>query len=119
MKGTRKIPFADLHRLPGDRPDLETILEHGEIITAIEVPVIGVMKGSHYLKARDRQAVAGEGRRRRAQRQGIFRIAGARGRTRGVPGCQAALEDSAYKLSVGADVVAGALMTAHERARKG
>src|SRR3954471_13691692 len=31
----RAIPVADFHRLPGDRPDIETVLEHGELITAV------------------------------------------------------------------------------------
>ncbi len=35
--GSREIPFADFHRLPGDAPNRETQLSHGEIITSIEV----------------------------------------------------------------------------------
>ena len=32
--GARSIPIADFHRLPGDTPQLETVLEPGELITA-------------------------------------------------------------------------------------
>src|SRR5947207_3109990 len=32
-KGERSIPFADFHRLPGDHPEIETALEHDELIT--------------------------------------------------------------------------------------
>src|ERR1700744_2712814 len=35
--GTRKIPIADFHRLPGDTPDIETVLTAGELITAVTV----------------------------------------------------------------------------------
>ncbi len=34
--GTRTIPFADLHVLPGDTPEIETMLEPGEIVTRID-----------------------------------------------------------------------------------
>lgn len=56
--GVRRIPFAALHRLPGDTPETETTLKRDEIITMIEVPVVPSMKGSHYLKARDRESHA-------------------------------------------------------------
>jgi len=36
--GTRTLPLINLHRLPGERPDLETFLEPGELITGIELP---------------------------------------------------------------------------------
>jgi xanthine dehydrogenase YagS FAD-binding subunit len=54
--GPRAIRFADLHRLPGDAPQLETILEPGELITAITVPSGPWTARSHYLKIRDRQS---------------------------------------------------------------
>lgn len=53
-KGERGVPFADFHRLPGDTPNRETALEHGELITAIDVPTAAWAKKSHYLKVRDR-----------------------------------------------------------------
>src|SRR5205807_7307049 len=36
--GDRAIPLGDLHRLPGDQPERDTVLEHGELITAIDIP---------------------------------------------------------------------------------
>ncbi|HEY0354446.1 MAG TPA: FAD binding domain-containing protein, partial [Enterovirga sp.] len=36
--GERAIPVAEFHRLPGDRPEQDTNLAHGEIITAVELP---------------------------------------------------------------------------------
>jgi len=35
---TRSIPIADFHRLPGDTPHIETMLEPGELITAVTLP---------------------------------------------------------------------------------
>jgi xanthine dehydrogenase YagS FAD-binding subunit len=51
---TRMLPLSELHRLPGDTPHLETVLEPGEILTAIAVPSSPVARRSHYLKVRDR-----------------------------------------------------------------
>jgi xanthine dehydrogenase YagS FAD-binding subunit len=55
--GTRTIPIADLHRLPGTTPHIETALEKGELITAVTLPrPIG---GVHiYHKVRDRASYA-------------------------------------------------------------
>lgn len=52
--GQRTIPLADLHRLPGDTPHIETVLEPGEVIAAITVPASPAARRSHYLKVRDR-----------------------------------------------------------------
>lgn len=52
--GTRKIAIGDLHRLPGDTPHIETNLQPGEMIAALEVPASAVARRSHYLKVRDR-----------------------------------------------------------------
>ena len=52
--GQRAVPLADLHRLPGDTPHLETVLEPGEVITAITVPALPAARRSHYLKVRGR-----------------------------------------------------------------
>src|SRR4051812_43009371 len=38
--GRRTIPLTEFYRLPGDRPDLENVLAHGELITAIEIPLL-------------------------------------------------------------------------------
>ena len=51
---TRNIPFGDFHLLPGDTPDRETVLEHGEMITHVELPDLPFARRSHYLKVRDR-----------------------------------------------------------------
>lgn len=53
-KGERAVPFADFHLLPGDTPDRETVLDHGELITAVELPAAPWAARSHYLKVRDR-----------------------------------------------------------------
>jgi xanthine dehydrogenase YagS FAD-binding subunit len=50
----RRIAVAELHRMPGDAPHIETTLAPGEIITAIHVPPNGCAHNSHYLKLRDR-----------------------------------------------------------------
>ena len=54
----RTIPFADFHRLPGDTPEKDTNLTHGELITAIELPKNKFAEKSYYLKVRDRASYA-------------------------------------------------------------
>jgi xanthine dehydrogenase YagS FAD-binding subunit len=54
----RTIPIADFHRLPGDTPQKDTNLQHGELIVAIELPKSGFAKNSYYLKVRDRASYA-------------------------------------------------------------
>lgn len=54
----RMIPFADFHRLPGDTPEKDTNLNHGELITAIELPQNNFADHSYYLKVRDRASYA-------------------------------------------------------------
>lgn len=54
----RAIPFADFHRLPGDAPEKDTNLAHGELITAIELPKNNFADHSYYLKVRDRASYA-------------------------------------------------------------
>src|SRR6201986_4803327 len=55
--GTRKIPIADFHRLPGDTPQIETALAPGELITAVTLPK--PVGGTHiYRKVRDRASYA-------------------------------------------------------------
>ena len=56
--GARTIPFASLHRLPGDRPEFDTVLEPGELITAIELPPLPFAANSTYRKVRDRASYA-------------------------------------------------------------
>lgn len=147
--GSRRILFADLHRLPGNRPDVETTLQRGEIVTLIEVPVVPAMKGSHYLKARERESyafatvsaavgMALDGDRMTDARIAlggvaakpwrasaaeavlkgqVFSEALAREAGRAAFADAKPLKDSAYKIALGADVVAGALLTAHQRAK--
>jgi xanthine dehydrogenase YagS FAD-binding subunit len=56
----RLIPVMDFHRLPGDTPQRDNNLEHGDLILAIELPVAAAefAKHSHYLKVRDRSSYA-------------------------------------------------------------
>lgn len=56
--GKRRLKFAELHRLPGDTPEIETNIRADEIITAVTIPVAPWMARSTYLKIRDRQSYA-------------------------------------------------------------
>lgn len=56
--GMRTMPIEALHRLPGDRPDLETTLAPGEIIARIRVPATPLGRSSTYHKIRDRESYA-------------------------------------------------------------
>lgn len=56
--GARTLPFVDLHRLPGDHPEIDTVLKPGELITAIELPPMSLAANSTYRKARDRASYA-------------------------------------------------------------
>jgi xanthine dehydrogenase YagS FAD-binding subunit len=54
---TRSISIAEFHRLPGDRPDVDTVLEPGELITAVVLPK--PLGGKQiYHKVRDRASYA-------------------------------------------------------------
>jgi xanthine dehydrogenase YagS FAD-binding subunit len=55
---TRAIPFAQFHRLPGDTPEVDTTLAHGELIESIDIPKSGLAAKSYYLKVRDRASYA-------------------------------------------------------------
>jgi len=57
-RGERTLLLTDLHRLPEDRPDLETMLEPGELITAVEIPALPFSARSTYRKVRDRASYA-------------------------------------------------------------
>jgi xanthine dehydrogenase YagS FAD-binding subunit len=54
---TRGIPIADFHKLPGDTPHIETVLEPGELITAVTLPK-PVGGKQVYRKVRDRSSYA-------------------------------------------------------------
>jgi xanthine dehydrogenase YagS FAD-binding subunit len=56
--GARTLKLTELHRLPGGRPDLETTLEPGELITAVELPPLPWAARSSYRKVRDRASYA-------------------------------------------------------------
>ncbi|MGY1744293.1 FAD binding domain-containing protein [Blastococcus sp. SYSU D00695] len=56
--GARTVPFAELHRLPGDDPSRDTVLEHGELVTAIDLPPLPAGARSTYRKVRDRASYA-------------------------------------------------------------
>lgn len=57
-QGERAVPLTDLHRLPEGHPEIETILEPGELITAIELPSLPWATRSTYRKVRDRSSYA-------------------------------------------------------------
>jgi len=55
LHGERTVALEAFHRVPGDTPHVETVLQPGEIVTAIEVPASGALsRHAHYLKVRDR-----------------------------------------------------------------
>ena len=54
----RSLKLTELHRLPGDHPELETELAQGELITAVELPVLPTAARSTYRKVRDRASYA-------------------------------------------------------------
>ncbi len=56
--GARTIDMVDLHRLPGESPDIETTLRAGELIVAIELPPLPFAARSDYRKVRDRASYA-------------------------------------------------------------
>jgi xanthine dehydrogenase YagS FAD-binding subunit len=56
--GERTIPLVAFHRLPGDEPQRDTALEHGELITAVDLPPLAFAARSRYRKVRDRASYA-------------------------------------------------------------
>jgi xanthine dehydrogenase YagS FAD-binding subunit len=56
--GERAIPLAEFHRLPGEEPQRDTVLEHGELITAVDLPPLPFATRSRYRKVRDRASYA-------------------------------------------------------------
>ena len=56
--GERTIPLTSFHRLPGEEPQRDTMLEHGELITAVDLPPLTFATHSHYRKVRDRASYA-------------------------------------------------------------
>ena len=58
LHGERRIPIEELHRLPGDEPQRDTTLEHGELITAVDLPPLEFLSNSKYRKVRERASYA-------------------------------------------------------------
>jgi len=58
VNGERTIDFADFHRLPGNTPHMDNNLEHGDLITSIDLPADHFKTNVAYLKLRDRQSYA-------------------------------------------------------------
>jgi xanthine dehydrogenase YagS FAD-binding subunit len=54
LAGLRIVPMPGLHRLPGGEPDRDTVLEPGDLITAVEVPALPYGARSRYRKVRER-----------------------------------------------------------------
>ncbi len=57
-RGERTIPLVNFYCLPGDEPQRDTVLEHGELITAVDLPPLPFATRSHYRKVRDRASYA-------------------------------------------------------------
>lgn len=56
--GERRIPINRFYRLPGDRPDRDTVLDRGDLVTAVEIPAPRQGARSDYRKVRDRASFA-------------------------------------------------------------
>jgi len=54
--GARPVPLTEFHRLPGDEPQRDTVLERGDLVTAVEVPALSAR--SAYRKVRERASFA-------------------------------------------------------------
>ena len=54
----RTIPIGDFHRLPGETPEKDNNLQHGELIVAIDLPKSNFANNYYYLKVRDRASYA-------------------------------------------------------------
>jgi len=133
---TRSTPIAEFHRLPGDRPDIETALEPGELITAVTLPA--PVGGVHvYRKVRERASyafanvtvalVAEEGQIVRLAFGGLalkpWRVEAAEGGADAELAAEIALsgatptEDNAYKLPLARRTLAATLAQVAETAR--
>ncbi len=58
VDGQRRVPLVDFHRLPGTDPQHDTVLAHGELITAVDLPATAFASRSGYRKVRDRASYA-------------------------------------------------------------
>lgn len=57
-QGERRIPVGNLHRLPDGAAERDTVLEHGDLIVAVELPDLPMAANSTYYKVRDRASYA-------------------------------------------------------------
>lgn len=57
-KGSRAVPFTEFHRLPGNTPHIDTVLQPGELVASIDLPALPYARRSRYVKARDRHSYA-------------------------------------------------------------
>jgi xanthine dehydrogenase YagS FAD-binding subunit len=57
-QGERTVPVAEFHRLPGERPQDDTVIAPGELVTGVDLPPSPFAARSHYLKVRDRASYA-------------------------------------------------------------
>jgi xanthine dehydrogenase YagS FAD-binding subunit len=57
-RGARSIPIAEFHLVPGEHPEVETVLEPGELITSVDLPPLPFASRSVYIKVRDRASYA-------------------------------------------------------------
>jgi xanthine dehydrogenase YagS FAD-binding subunit len=55
--GKRELPVTELHTLPGEHPEIETVLTAGELISHVRLPAAEGLR-SAYVKARDRASFA-------------------------------------------------------------
>ena len=58
--GARDVPLVELHRLPGDTPERETVLAPGDLVVAVRLPAEAASFADHarYLKVRERTSYA-------------------------------------------------------------
>jgi xanthine dehydrogenase YagS FAD-binding subunit len=54
--GERSVPLLGFHRLPGEEPQRDTVLEPGELITAVQLPELPGARRSTYRKVRERRS---------------------------------------------------------------
>jgi xanthine dehydrogenase YagS FAD-binding subunit len=56
--GTRRVPLVELHRLPADAPERDTVLDPADLIVAVELPPLPIARTSRYAKVRERASFA-------------------------------------------------------------
>jgi xanthine dehydrogenase YagS FAD-binding subunit len=56
--GVQTVAVTELHRLPGDEPERDTVISHGDLVTALEIPALSFGTRSTYRKVRDRASFA-------------------------------------------------------------